>query len=41
MRKQWKKALAVIFTALMLVTMPGMSVLADEMYEENAIVLES
>ena len=41
MKNTWKKVLAVACTASMLLTMPGVSVLADEMQEEEYIVTDA
>lgn len=41
MRNTWKKVLAAACTASMLMTMPGFSVLADEMPDEEIIIAEA
>jgi len=38
MTKKWKKLFAVICMTSILMTMPGISVLADELWEEEHIV---
>ena len=38
--KKWKKMIVAVCTASMFVTMPGMSVLADEMREDNKLIVE-
>ena len=41
MVKKWKKWMAAVCSASMLITMPGISVLADEIQEEDYIVVEA
>ena len=41
MRRNWKKVLAAVCTVVMLVTMPGTSVLADNMQEEELLVADA